>query len=261
MDICGPPSIILDGKSVTLAGGGKDISECVDVVMSRRGQDNKWSSLSFKSTHELNRNEKVTATIVYKPSTNAPLKYIYAFRFGTDYMTIDMIRESSFNDLSRDDSIQWQHFHLSNRDENWIDRAWAPIIIHDRTTRKNRLYIFTYFNGVGFTYSFFPLRQDGSIDSYNELIRVQSPQSLKTRTISPNPKRVKVHESEGRLILLVETGEKKDPLLCYTGNIQENGLAPGENDWTKVTLSLGTPETDRDAEATFASVITPSSYQ
>ncbi|KAF5569298.1 hypothetical protein FPHYL_2113 [Fusarium phyllophilum] len=256
-DIRGPPFIILDGKTVTVAGGGRR----ANVAMFRRGQDNKWSTLDFKSTPKMDDVENVRATVVYKPSTNAPLKYIFAFRLGHGYLAIDTIRESSFNDLSRDDSIRWQHFQSTIGEFQLRKEAWAPIVIHDRTTRKNRLYIFTYINDRGFAYAFFPLRQDGSIDSYKQSIKAECSQLLSTSIITPNSKRVKVHESEGRLLLLVETGDKKNPVLCYTGYIQKNGLAPEKNDWKMVTLGFDMSEADRDVEAAFSSIITPGSYQ
>jgi hypothetical protein len=254
IDVGGPPFIILDGKTVTVAGGGGP-----DVGIFRRGQDNKWGNLNFKSTQSVSVVGQ-GATVVYKPSTNAPLKYIFAFRLARNYLAIDMIRESSFNDLSRDDSIQWQHFQLTVRDFSLEEEAWAPIIIHDRTTRKNRLYIFTYINGKGFSYAFFPLRQDGSIDSYKQSITAEGSEHVEAKFYTPYPRRLKVHESEGKLILLVETTDKNYPLICCYLNIQENGLLT-RNGWNMVTLKFDMSDADKNQDATFSSIITPSSYQ
>ncbi|KAF4457112.1 hypothetical protein F53441_900 [Fusarium austroafricanum] len=257
------PCIVLDGKTVTLCGGGgREVGrDWANVVMSRRGQDSKWTDLNFKSPgyNSIGTNSDMKGTVIYKPSVNAPLKYIYAFRYD-GYLGLDIIRESSFNELSRDDSIQWQHFKLTSVGYSWEEDVWAPIITHDKVTRKNRLYIFTYVRTHGFFYTYFPLRQDGSIDSYDQSIKGQNPQHLPSKEM-PNPKRLKVHEAGGRLILLLETGDKKEPLLSYTGFIQDDGLAPQGKDWVQVAISFDNLDTATDVQTTYSSVITPSSYR
>ncbi|KAL4723826.1 hypothetical protein ACLX1H_009470 [Fusarium chlamydosporum] len=254
-----PPYVMHDGETLVV-GFFTGVGD--ELALSRRsGQDKKWTALPFNSRAASRiQDEFGKHVIFYNPPANTALQYIFCLRPSRDGVGINTIRKESLGELPDDNTIQW-HWTFGQLEYPAVkpnEGSYAPIILHDKTTRKNRLYIFSLVDGKSLFYSFFPLRQDGSMDTYERKTTAQDVQKLEIEPVFTGSK-IKVHQANQQIILLVETQRNDHPLVGYSGWVGDDGSPPVPTLWQKIDIKF---QSKADAGGrVFESIVIPSSWK
>lgn len=217
-------SLVLDNKK---------LSTCFSSESSwlmRRGEKDwelmkLWDQWTFGSLGQ-NYEDQMYARL-YKSQTYN-LDFIFALckkRHAEQTISINTIRSSKYAEMKADDlTIKWHRVEVEMPFK--VETAITPIMLHDTTTGKYRLYMFHLSQArTMIEYAYVPLRKDGSVDTLEPKISALGYQHIEGL---PNIARdLQAFLSGNQLSLLWFEPNSAESLVWKVGLIGDDGSAPG----------------------------------